>query len=179
MNSFLDRPRTSWLPRRTGLCLALLLLALGLSACQSPDEQSSQATAVDTAAVIAAVDSMRALFEQSANARNFDRLNSMMANGAVVVGPGGAKWNSLSNASDEPWPPGATVELTPIETGVLGKEWAYDIGVTTVTYTPDGASEPYTLRHTGLVLFRKTEDGWKIYREVASPALPPDSLMEQ
>ena len=99
--------------------------------------------------------------------------------GAVVTGPGGPEWNSVRDASEGPWPPGAEFELTPIETGVLGPEWAYDFGVTTVTYTPDGSSESRTLRHTGLVLFRKTEDGWKMYREVASPTLPPDSLMEQ
>lgn len=122
---------------------------------------------------------MRALFERSVNVGDFDQLNSMMSNGAVGVGPGGPKWNSLIYASEESWPPGVTVETTPIETGALTKEWAYDVGVTTVTYTPDGASEPRTLRHTGLVPLRKTSDGWKIYREVASSALPPDSLMKQ
>jgi ketosteroid isomerase-like protein len=166
-------------PLQLGLGLALLLLAGGLVACQPGGEPSSKGAIVDTAAVIGAVDSMRALFEKSANARDFKRLRGMMANGAVVVGPGGPEWNSLNEASEGPWPPGAKFELTPIETGVLGTEWAYDVAVTTVTYTPDGASEPRTLRHTGLVLFRKTEDGWKMYREVASPALPPDSLMER
>lgn len=179
LNAFPNRSRTSSPQFRTGLCLAVLLLAGGLVACQSPDEPTSQPAAVDTAAVLAAVDSMRTLFETSANAGDFKRLRGMMANGAVVVGPGGPEWNSLHEASEGPWPPGSKFELTPIETGVLGPEWAYDFGVTTVTYTPDGASEPQTLRHTGLVLFHKTDEGWKMYREVASPALPPDSLMEE
>lgn len=54
-----------------------------------------------------------------------------------------------------------------------------DIATRIPYYTPDGASEPRTLRHTGLVLFHKTDGGWKMNREVASPALPPDSLMKQ
>jgi ketosteroid isomerase-like protein len=157
----------------------LLLLAGGLVACQPSGEPSAQGATVDTAEVLAAVDSMRALFEKSANARDFNRLRGMMANGTIVVGPGGPEWNSLSEASEGPWPPGAQFNIESIEDGVLGTEWAYDFGVTTVTYTPEGASEPQTLRHTGLVLFHKTEGGWKLYREVASPALPPDSLMEQ
>jgi len=179
LNSFPDHSRIRPLRLRLGPGLALLLLAVGLVACQPSAEPSSHTATVDTASVIGAVDSMRALFEQSANARDFKRLRGMMANGAVVVGPGGPEWNSFSDASEGPWPPGTTVEMTPVETGVLGTKWAYDFAVTTVTYTPAGASEPRTLRHTGLVLFRKMEDGWKMYREVASPALPPDSLTER
>lgn len=179
LNASHDRPRTRSLHRGTELCLALLLLAGGLVACEPSSEPSAQRAAVDTAEVLAAVDSMRALIEKSVNARDLKRLRSTMANGAIGVGPGGPEWNSLSEASEGPLPPGAKFELTPIETGVLGTEWAYYMGVTTVTYTPGGASAPKTLRRTDLLLFRKTSEGWKIYREVFSPALPPDSLMKE
>lgn len=179
LNSFSDHSRTRSLHRRPELCLALLLLAGGLVACQPSGEPSAQRATVDTAEVLATVDSIRALFETSINAGDFKRLRDMRANGAIGVGPGGPEWNSLKEASEGPLPPGAQFDIKSIEDGVLGTEWAYDFGVTTVTYTPDGASEPRTLRHTSLVLFRKTDDGWKLYREVASPALPPDSLMER
>jgi len=155
------------------------LLAVGLAACQPQEQADSQSAAVDTAAVLAAIDSMRALYEKSATARDFRTLASMRADGAVTVGPGGPKWNSFMAASEKLLPPDTKLDIKPIEAGVLGTEWAYDFGVTTVTYTPDGASEPRTLHTTSLLLFRKTKDGWKMYREVASPALPPDSLMEQ
>lgn len=120
----------------TGTLLLLLLsLAGGLVACQPSGEPSLQQAAVDTASVLTAVDSMQALFERSANARDLKRLRGIMANGAVVVGPGGLEWNSLSEASEGPWPPGAQLDIKSIEDGVLGTEWAYDFAVTTVTYT--------------------------------------------
>jgi len=58
-------------------------------------------------------------------------------------------------------------------------EWAYDFGTSTATYTPEGASAPRTLRDTYLLLLRNREDGWELYREVASSALPPDSLLQR
>lgn len=165
-------------PRLSALFIAVLL-TVGLAACQPSGEPSSQRATVDTAAVLASIDSMRALYEKSAAERDFKTLASMRADGAITVGPGGPKWNSFMAASEKLLPPGTQLDIKPIEAGVLSKEWAYDFGVTTVTYTPDGASEPRTLHTTSLLLFRKTKDGWKMYREVASPALPPDSLMEQ
>jgi hypothetical protein len=95
LNSFHDRSRIVSLHRRTGLCLALLLLAVGLAACQPSGEPSSQRAAVDTAAVLAAIDSMRALYEKGAAARDFKTLASMRADNAITVGPGGPKWNSF------------------------------------------------------------------------------------
>jgi ketosteroid isomerase-like protein len=100
---------------------------------------------------------------------------TMLADGAVMVPPGGAQWDSLRAASGYPFPPGATIDITPIEVRVLSEDWAYEFGNSTVTYTPEGADEPRKLNDTYLVLFRNTPDGWKLYREVASSNLPPNA----
>lgn len=146
---------------------------VSLTSCQ-PQQRASSAAAVDTQAVIATFDSMRASYEQSVATGDFETMASMLASDAVMVGPGGPAWDSLRTASEYPWPPGATLEITPIETEVLNEEWAYDFGTSTATYTPTGASEPRTVHDTYLLLLRNTGDGWKLYREVASPALPPE-----
>jgi ketosteroid isomerase-like protein len=128
---------------------------------------------------MATIDSMRALYERSVATGDFERMGTLLAEGAVMVGPGGPHWDSLRAASDLPWPPGATLEISPIEVRVLSDEWAYEFGTSTATYTPTGASELRTLRDTYLVLFRKTADGWKLYREVASPDLPTSTTPDQ
>jgi hypothetical protein len=153
-----------------------ILGAVVLSACQPREEQLRPTASVDTAGVIATIDSMRSLFERSVAGGDFDTMFGMLAEGALMVGPGGPSWDSLRAASPYPWPPGATLEMRPIETVVLSEQWAYDFGTSTATYTPPGSTERRTLRDTYLLLLRNTEDGWKIYREVASPDLPPERM---
>lgn len=166
------------MPRRVLLALFVIVTGVSITACQPKEQESSQAAALDTAAVIAVIDSMRALYEQTVAESDFETMGSLLADGVVAVGPGGPQWDSLRAASENPWPPGATLEITPIETVVMSEEWAYDFGTSTATYTPEGASDPRTLRDTYLLLLRNTEDGWKIYREVSSPDLPPDTVLE-
>lgn len=165
--------------RYSFLALLLIAAAVSLTACQPQEQQPSQAASVDTAEVVATIDSLRALYEQTVATGDFETMGSMLAEGAVMVGPGGPQWDSLRAASEYPWPPGATLDITSIETVVLSEEWAYDFGTSTATYTPEGASEPRTLRDTYLLLLRNTEDGWKLYREVASPDLPPEAMLDQ
>jgi uncharacterized protein (TIGR02246 family) len=130
---------------------------------------------VDTLAVRATIDSLRSAYEEAVAAGDFEEVATMLADGAVMVPPGGAQWDSLRAASGYPFPPGATIDITPIEVRVLSEDWAYEFGNSTVTYTPEGADEPRKLNDTYLVLFRNTPDGWKLYREVASSNLPPNA----
>lgn len=149
----------------------LVLSCLVLSSCER--HVSPESPGFDTAAEIAAIDSLRSLYERSVASGDFSTMARMLAEGAVMVGPGGPKWDSLRAASELPWPPGATLEIAPIETVVISPEWAYDFGTSRATYVPQGETERVTLHDTFLLLLRNTGDGWKIYREVASPNLPP------
>lgn len=149
-----------------------MVALVSLSACQPREQQSAHDAAVDTAAVVAIIDTMRALYEEAVATGDLEAMGSILADGAVMVGPGGPAWDSLRAASPYPWPPGATLDITPIETVVLSQEWAYEFGTSMATYRPEGADEPRMLRDTYLLLFRNTGGGWKVYREVASPDLP-------
>jgi hypothetical protein len=98
----------------------------------------------------------------------------LLAEGAVMVRPGAPDWEAMGvAAAGAPFPPGARIVIRPIEVVPLSAEWAYEFGTSTTTYTPQGASDPIRLRDTYLILLRKTEDGWKAYREVASSSPPP------
>lgn len=164
--------------RRVTVLAGILALAGAGAACESRDErQSTQSGAVDTAAVKAAIDSLRAAYENAVATGNFQPLGGMLAEGAVMVRPGGPQWDSLFAASELPFPPGATIDITPIEVRVLNHEWAYELGNSLVTYTPRGAAAGWSLRDTYLIVFRNTGDGWKIFREVASSNLPPPASL--
>ena len=60
-------------------------------------------------------------------------------------------------------PPGATFTVEPLEITPLSSDWAYAFGTDTLAL-PDGSRETMTF----LVLIRKTQEGWKTFREVLS-----------
>lgn len=109
------------------------------------------------------------------NAGDVDRLSSLAEEGAVLVFPGGAAWDSLLAAGPGPFPPRATKEITPQEVRVLSEDWAYELGTSTVTWTPEGAEQERTIRYTFLALPHRTLDGWKVHREVASSRPLPET----
>lgn len=155
----------------TGL---LALVGLGVAACQPQTPPAEGAAAVDTAAILASIDSLRSAYQDAVADRDWERLGGMVTSEAVMVPPGDAAWDSLYAAAEGPFPEGATLEIASTEVGVLSADWAYDMGNGTVTWTPEGAAEPRTLRDTYLVLLHRTEDGWKVHREVASSRPLPE-----
>lgn len=154
----------------------ILALAVGIAACEAREaERPVPPGAVDTVAARAAIDSLRSGFQSAVAAGRYESLGGMLAEGAVMVRPGGPQWDSAFASSDLPFPPGATLDIVPIETRIINAEWAYEFGNTTLRYTPPGAAAPRPLTDTYLILLRNTGNGWKIYREVASSNLPPPS----
>ena len=63
-------------------------------------------------------------------------------------------------------PPGATFDMRPLELEAIGPDWAYAYG-TDVLEIPAG-EERIQQTMTFLVLIRKTDAGWKTFREVVS-----------
>lgn len=159
--------------RRT-LVGSLVLAALAFGACQPQAEEADQGAAADTAEIVASVDSLRSAYEEAFNAGEWQRLETMVTEDAIIVSPGGAVRDSLQGTAGPPYPEGATLEITAAETRVLSADWAYDMGTGVLTWTPEGADEARTLSDTYLVLLRRTPDGWKVHREVASSRPLPE-----
>lgn len=162
---------------------ALLLVAAVLvaTACQPAGERGAmQETAVDTAAARAAIDSVRTVFEEAYTAGEIERVAPLLAPDVLVSAPGEPPIrgrDSVVAHEQRTWPEGATSTLTPIETRVLSDEWAYEIGTSAVTVTPEGAEEARTMESTYLVILRNTGEGWRVYREVLSPDHPMEGGM--
>jgi ketosteroid isomerase-like protein len=165
-------PYTSQLVGRTSSLLVGIASVAILAACQG--ESSQQQAAVDPSAFRAEIDQLRSAYEAAVAKGAPDAMAALLADGAVMVRPGGPDWDAMAAAaSGAPFPPGAKIAISPIEVVALSKEWAYEFGTSVTTYTPDGADKAQQLRDTYLILFRNTGDGWKAYREVASSAPPP------
>jgi ketosteroid isomerase-like protein len=124
--------------------------------------------------VRAEIDKLRSAYETAVASGRIEAMFPLLAEGAVMVHPGAADWKAMeAAASGAPFPVGARIAIRPIEVVTLSEEWAYEFGTSTTTYTPPGSKEIAQLRDTYLILFRKTAEGWKAYREVASSSPPP------
>jgi ketosteroid isomerase-like protein len=163
---------TSQLARLVHSALVAIVSVTSLEACQgdAPDQQASG----DFSAIRAEIDELRSEYETAVAAGDSTAMATLLADGAVMVRPGSPDWDAMAAAaSGAPFPPGAKIAITPIEVVPLNKEWAYEFGTATTTYTPEGSNTTLQLRDTYLILFRNTGKGWKAYREVASSAPPP------
>lgn len=159
---------------KTTLVLATAGL-VAVAACQPEGGPAGEAGAadVDTAAILASTDSLRSAYQQAVAEDDYGRLGGMVSEDALIVGAGGAAWDAVRDAAGEaPFPPGATLEITPRETRVLTEDWVYELGSATLTWTPEGSDQPLEARDTYLVLLHRTDDGWKVHREVASSNRP-------
>jgi ketosteroid isomerase-like protein len=126
------------------------------------------------------IDNLRSAYESAVAAGRPEALLPLLAEGAVMVHPGSPEWQAMAAAAaGAPFPPDARISIRPIEVIALSEHWAYEFGTSVTTYTPPGSSQPTELRDTYLILFRKTEHGWKAFREVASSNPPPGGWPER
>ncbi|MFW6193576.1 MAG: YybH family protein [Gemmatimonadota bacterium] len=157
--------------------LAASVLAVA-TACQPAAEQDGQqGAAVDTAAVMSALDSLRTTYEEAFAAGDVATMASTFTEDAIFSEPGAAPVtgrSTIREAMEEAPPPeGATLSLRPTETRVLTNDLVYEMGTGTVTFTPEGADEAQEMESSYLVILARTADGWKVSREVVSPNQPP------
>lgn len=167
---------------RNQLLIAVCAItALGLACVPQGDaavEPSAEPTAeaLEQAAFRATIDAMRASFTQAAKSGNWESAASILDPEVVMVVPDDDDWAAIKAASELPYPPGTQLNITPIEVRQLSPDWGYEFGTNVITWTPEGADEPTTLTDTYLVLFRRSDDGWKLYREVASAGAPATGI---
>ncbi|MEO5824322.1 MAG: DUF4440 domain-containing protein [Gemmatimonadales bacterium] len=155
-------------------------LAFGfLTACQpSAQPTSNESIAVDTAAILAAIDSLGAVVMRANEAGDAELIATTWAEDGMVSASGSAPVRGRDSIvaafrRRPPLPPGATMTIHPTEMKVLSAEWVYVSGSDTLTFTPPGAATPVKESFTFLVLVRKTAEGWQSYREVLSANQTP------
>lgn len=152
-------------------------LIAGMAGCQP---QPSPQTSVDAAAVKAELDSLRSVYEEAYAKGNLENAVRAVAHSEVTYSP---PFHPVIRGRDsaiahekQAWPPGATLDVDPMEVRVLSPEWVYEFGTATVSFTPEGEKGAQSTESTYLILFRKTDEGWRSYREsISSNQLPSNA----
>lgn len=151
---------------------------MGSAACQPQAAQQAGDTAVDTAAILAEMDSMRSAFQEHFAAGDAEAMAAIYAEDAIYSHPGLPAVqgrDSIRAVISRTHPPGGTLEIRPTDVMVLGPDVVYEFGTGRVSFTPPEADEPVTTESTYSALFRRTADGWRVVREALSASSPPPS----
>lgn len=156
------------------LLVASLPLAL---ACRPADRGRMPEAATDTAAVEAAVDSLRQAFLDAYEAGEPGRVAALYARDAVLLpvdrppvdGRDSIRAYFAGELAADP-----ALEVEPHEVKPLSPDWASSGGTYRVTVTPKGEEGPSTVRGSYLILFRNTPEGWKLFRHANTyDSVPP------
>lgn len=147
-----------------------VLLVFFLVACQPAERQQARQPAVDTAEVTSTLDSLRTAFLDAYEAGDAKTIASLWAEDGVTSGPGTSPVQGRDSIraliERDPALGEATAEISPLDVRVLDRDWAYDLGVLTVQFTPEGTNQQQTVEISYLALIHRTPGGWKFYREV-------------
>lgn len=158
----------------TGLAV---LLVLFLAACQPAERQQARQSAVDTAEVRATLDSLRSAFLDAYEAGDAKTIASLWAEDGITSGPGTPPVRGRDSIraliERDPALGEATAEISPLDVRVLDRDWAYELGVLTVQFTPEGTERQQVIEISYLALLHRTPDGWKYYREAYNLDQPP------
>lgn len=160
------------------LSIAAACAALAATACTTaPDTQAPPA--IDTAEEAAAIDQVREDFMAAMAAQDFAALGALSHPEFQQTMPGGpAHLEMFASATDGPFPPGYSLDITPKELVIINEDWAYEYGTTVISYLPAGADTETQIPNTYLLILKKEDGAWKPYREVASALPPPDGWPE-
>lgn len=162
------------LARRMGPLVIVALLAT--VACQPQDQEAQQTSATDTAAVRAAIDSLRGAFESAFQAGDAEAMASFYAEDAVYSAPGeppAEGREAIRDVIERTHPPDATIDISPSDLVVLDGERVFEFGTGTMTFTPEGAEQSVEVSSNYSLLVRNTDEGWKLWREALSSNAPP------
>jgi uncharacterized protein (TIGR02246 family) len=152
----------------------LLVAAVGvMGACESPEQRPGESALADTTGVRASIDSLAANVMRAEQTGDAELFASTWARNGIMSLPGSPPVHGRDSIvaafrRQPPLPSGAKMTIHPTELQILNREWAYVMGVDTLTYTPQGSAAPVKETSTFLAVLRKTGEGWQTYREVLS-----------
>lgn len=114
------------------------------------------------------VHKLRSDFQKFIRKNQPDSLTMLISKEAKIVPPGGDAWKILIQRVGPNNPmPYDSIHMMPEETAILNDSMAYDWGKSKVYYTDSTGTVQY-LEDSYLVLLKKENDQWRLFREVAS-----------
>ncbi|WP_411768507.1 nuclear transport factor 2 family protein [Winogradskyella sp. A3E31] len=149
---------------KTGIVFSLLLSCNTSTKEVEITEQPKPSINIDKE--LAKIETLRQNFQQAIKEKRFEDLGNLVTKDMVFVHPASEDWREYYRVSENPMAYDSIL-ISPKETVVLNDSMAYDFGTSKVYYT-NTEGNPVELRDTFLVILKKVDGNWKMFREVAS-----------
>lgn len=158
--------------KETVFLLTFLVLACNPTAKEADTtEAESIVETIDIEAEKEAINQLRASFQQAIKEKRYSDLGQYATADMKGVSPGSTDWLEYRKQREARLGKFSydSILMSPEETVVVSDSVAYDYGVSKVYYTND-KGESIELEDTFLVILKKdkSDNRWKIHREVAS-----------
>lgn len=124
---------------------------------------------IDIQAELNKIEKMRDSFQKTVREKRYGDLGSFVTKDLISIGPGSEDWNAYRKLREQHGNKFRydSIIMSPKETVILSDTMAYDFGVSRTFYT-DEAGTVHEMGDTFLVLLKKVDGEWKLYRELAS-----------
>lgn len=115
------------------------------------------------------IEDMRASFQKTVKEKRYGDLGSFVTKDLISIGPGSEDWIAYRALREQHGNKFRydSIIMTPKETVILSDTMAYDFGVSRTFYTDENGTV-HEMGDTFLVLLKKVDGEWKLYRELAS-----------
>ena len=148
------------------------LVIILLFACNNANEQNKLAEPItnniDMKKELAAIEEVRANFSLAIKEGRYEDIGQWVTSDVKTVRPGGDEWDNMFALGKERGRfPYDSIIMTPTETYIMNDTMAYDWGTSSVYYT-NGEGNQIELKDAFLVIMKKENGEWKLYREVGS-----------
>lgn len=149
--------------------ISVILAASVLNGCQTtPDNVTEIPESPSWESELYQVNLLRSNFQKYVRTKQWDSLRTTLSTNAKIIPPGSETWKFIWSKAGPEWPiPYDSIRIDPIETVRLNDSMVYDWGRSTVYYTDENDSSQ-TVQNSYLVLLKKENGKWTLYREVAS-----------
>lgn len=149
---------------------ALLIMCLG---CKDTSEKLEatevKQTNLDHNAELQKIEAFRQRFQLAIKEKRYGDLGPMKTDDMIGIGPASAEWLEYQREREAPMGMFSydSISMNPKETVIMNDSMAYDYGTSKVYYT-NAEGKSVELQDTYMVLLKKEDGKWKLYREIAS-----------
>ncbi len=124
---------------------------------------------IDKQAELDKIQEMRASFENTVKEQRYGDLGNFVTKDLISIGPGSDDWIAYRALREQHGNKFRydSIKMSPKETVILSDTMAYDFGVSRTYYTDENGTV-HEMGDSFLVLLKKVDGEWKLYRELAS-----------
>lgn len=126
-------------------------------------------TTIDKQAELDKIEKMRVSFEKTVKEQRYGDLGRFVTEDLISIGPGSDDWIAYRALREQHGNKFRydSIIMTPKETVILSDTMAYDFGISRTYYTDENGTV-HEMGDSFLVLLKKVDGEWKLYRELAS-----------